>query len=69
MHDTPWVDSLNGPMKYVPTRTALLTPSPETVADMVTRMIASDWPTSEEERRAWFTSFGLNDEQGVPRWE
>lgn len=68
MHDTPWVDNLTGPMEYVPTRTASLTPSPETVANMVKRMIASDWPTTEEERRAWFTSFGLKDEQDVPRW-
>lgn len=55
-------------MEYVPTRTAALTPSSETVVGMVTRMIASEWPTSEDERRLWFTRFGLKDEQYVPQW-
>ncbi len=68
MADKPWDDSMTGPMEYAPTRTAPLTPSPETVVEVVTRMIASEWPTSEEERRLWFTVFGLIDEQGVPQW-
>ena len=68
MNDQPWVDSLTGPMEYVPTRTAQLSPSPEHVADVLARMVRSDWPTGEEERRAWFRSFGLVDEQDLPRW-
>ena len=37
MNDQPWVDSLTGPMEYVPTRTAQLSPSPEHVADVLIR--------------------------------
>ncbi len=68
MGDKPWADSLTGPMTYVPTRSAPLTPSPETVADMVSRMIESEWPAAEEDRRLWFTTFGLRDEPDVSCW-
>ena len=70
MHDKPWVDSLTGPMTYVPARSESLSPSPETVADMISRMIESEWPTTDADRRLWFSTFGLcaEEDEDVPRW-
>lgn len=45
-------------------------PPPEQVADLVRRLVASPWPTSEAERAAWFAEHGLPTYgQPSPGWE
>lgn len=34
-------------------------PTPVAVAGLVARLVASDWPTTEEERRRWFREHGI----------
>lgn len=44
-------------------------PSPAELADLVVRLVESEWPTSEEERQAWFRTHGLQirDQEEDPR--
>ncbi|MGC3953281.1 MAG: hypothetical protein QM804_03330 [Propionicimonas sp.] len=42
----------------------MVRPEPSQVAERVAAMVASVWPTTEDERRAWFASFGLPVEGG-----
>lgn len=42
-------------------------PSHQDVSDLVVRLIGSEWPTSDAERRAWFRTYGLPDSDGVGR--
>ncbi|MFT3888378.1 MAG: hypothetical protein QM713_09495 [Arachnia sp.] len=37
----------------------MVKPQPEEVFARVAGMVASTWPTTEDERRAWFLSFGM----------
>lgn len=34
-------------------------PEPALVVERVAAMVATDWPTTDEDRRAWFASFGI----------
>lgn len=38
-----------------------MTPSTNEVFDLVVRLISSDWPTSADQRDAWFAAFGFPD--------
>lgn len=37
----------------------MVKPQPEEVVERVAALVASTWPTTEDERRAWFSSFGM----------
>lgn len=37
----------------------MVQPEPERVAALIASMVDSEWPTTEDDRRAWFASLGL----------
>lgn len=45
-----------------------LVPDPEEVASLVASLVASDWPTTEEERVAWFDRHGLDVADAERGW-
>lgn len=58
-----------------PTGSGEVRPTAEEVGALVARLVASDWPTTEEERRAWFDEHGIvveperwREEDGSRSW-
>lgn len=48
-----------------PAGAAPVRPSPQEVADLVARLVGSPWPTTEEEREAWFLEHGILTQERV----